>query len=296
MKITASKKTTTVLILSVALLILATVAISFLPRNEEPDLQKLIEYCSSGEEGDCPLLLYKEEVGDTQRCFSARIPKVTAEDTNESTTFCIENSLIEWKNPYPDYESFVPVNVYIEKKFGIFSSVKKVSFNLIEDKDIDKLIPNLRFTRNEKIVAIMSKEQFEINEKGYYLSNMKFEEEQKPYITIFDTWLGSYTAEDDGTLTLVLNIVTKQGVHKVVAKEKSFLFIVNPMIDDYLIINTSNIEEFSLKMKECISYFSVDSKEKPLTEENIDTYYTRLLDNNEEVDKEISLKLLYCPY
>lgn len=295
MKISASKKTIVVFVISIALLVFVGIAILFLPKKEEPGLQKLVEYCSAEEKGNCPLLLYKEEIEDTQRCFSARIPKVTAENTNESFTFCIEGNLIDWKNPYSNYESFVPVNVYIEKKIEILPSVKKVSFNLIEDKDIEKLFPNIRFTQNEKITGIMTKEQAEIERNGYYLSNMKFDEEQKPYITILNTWLESYAIEEDGTLTFILDIVIGGEMRKTTVNTKTLLFSEDLMADDIMTVDASNIEKYSPKMKDCISYFSVNHKKNPLTEKNIDAYYTELL-NKEEIDKDILFILLYCPY
>lgn len=269
------------------------------PFKGDDGLKKIVKYCNETANKDkCVLLLsgefYKEE--ENKRCFFVRIPVINNNNTNDQVTFCVPNTLLKWKNPYFDYNSLVPVDFIFNRNLAqvLFKKNNQVSFEMkvIEDSEINDIVKNIKFAPGEKIVGIKTKKRAEQDVKGYYLSMLYLEPIEQKTLTIYQARVKSFDVDKNNNLNIVFDAILNGIPKEISINIDSFYLVENPMENDLITINYSNISEYISNEESCTMYFSSISN-RLLEEQNLEQYIEEILDYNTG-NKDLLLKLLLC--
>jgi hypothetical protein len=167
------RKKQILLILLILLLAFIVSALYFIKTNSEEPYRKLFQYCTeqeSKEIKECHVLLsnyYKNDNGET--CIEIVLP--ITDSSERDITFCLKKEdLIEWENPYNNYDLNIPVVIEIYHSNFPIIKLKNITIELMSDENARKIIYPINKNTDKLILFRSAKETNLIEEKGYYIT------------------------------------------------------------------------------------------------------------------------------
>jgi hypothetical protein len=216
---------------------------------------------------------------ENQRCFWLLV--YDGEESLEEFKFCEETNLVEWENPYEDYERNIPVTLEVITRKSLWgaSDLKNVRFILMEDQEAIDIMRTLPEDRGLGSIPLYLKEAQEILDKGYYITS-PIGMDTRDRLVLYDAEIEEISVERE---EIVLSINTELYGEELtlLIRTEDFLFFEPEVIEeeDGILIDVEGIDAFD---QDGSFFVAFDTN---FEEEKVEEYLNSLL----EVEGEINL-------
>jgi hypothetical protein len=247
----------------------------------EGEYVKLLEYCGEGdgEVVECKVLLkdfYDSEDGERD-CMEIVLP--IADSEKRDISLCLKKGVVEWENPYGDYEKYVPVSIKMSvgKSLLGFSKLENAKFFLMEDQELFDILETLpedlgRGSYFQSLIYI--KEQQEIIDKGYYI-NSPVGTDTRNHLILYDAEVKEISSREGKVVLLFSTRIYEKELSFLVSTEEFEFARLDESEGEILI----GVEEVGLFEKEGHFFLIFDFT---LEEVEVEEYLKSLLESEEE--------------
>jgi hypothetical protein len=247
----------------------------------EGEYVKLLEYCGEGdgEVVECKVLLkdfYDSEDGERD-CMEIVLP--IADSEKRDISLCLKKGVVEWENPYGDYEKYVPVSIKMSvgKSLLGFSKLENAKFFLMEDQELFDILETLpedqgRGSYFQSLIYI--KEQQEIFDKGYYITS-PIGSDTRNRLVLYDAEVKEISSREGKVVLLFSTRIYEKELSFLVSTEEFEFARLDESEGEILI----GVEEVGLFEKEGHFFLIFDFT---LEEVEVEEYLKSLLESEEE--------------
>jgi len=175
------KKKIVLIVLSIVFVILLIASVLFITRytSSADKYASLMKLCLSSQDAGVTTNSCKgfvksvSEEDSANPCFDLLL--ITGEGEYEEHTMCVEDSIVEWTNPYDDYTSLIPVNIDVSYKQFLSLDIlfsERVKISLLDDEETFAFLDsdNIVEENSSLFANIRIQENEAIMDKGYYMT------------------------------------------------------------------------------------------------------------------------------
>ena len=284
MKLRISRK---IFILFILLFIISLIAGAYLyvkrsRTTMDGYLQELESYCeTTGDMLEKELLCKAFMIGEleseeSERCFWLLV--YDGEGSLVDFKICEETNLIDWDNPYGDYEKHVPVvmGMTIRQSFLGENRLKNAKFTLMEDQEMFDILDTLPEGQGRASYfqsQIYIRKHQEIFDRGYYMNSPRGSD-IKDLLVLYDVELEELSVRG-GELLLSINTSIHGEELSLLITTEEFLFS-GPEFEDEILIDVEEADAFDYDGSFFV-YLKFD-----LEEVEVEEYLKSLLEAEEE--------------
>lgn len=249
----------------------------------ESEYVKLLEYCGEGdgEVVECKVLLkdfYDSEDGERD-CMEIVLP--IADSEKRDISLCLKKGVVEWENPYGDYEKYVPVSIKMSvgKSLLGFSKLENAKFFLMEDQELFDILETLpedlgRGSYFQSLIYI--KEQQEIIDKGYYI-NSPVGTDTRNHLILYDAEVKEISSRE-GEVSLLLSTRIYGEELSLLVSTEEFEFARPAETGEGILIDVEKLDFFEKDG----NFFVIFNFGFTLEEVEVEEYLKSLLESEEE--------------
>jgi len=245
----------------------------------------VIQFCDSqdvdtGKKISCAGFITSETTSNSwSSCFNILL--YTGGEELQEIEICGRDFIIEWSNPYEDYDKYVPVDLEIQMSKNLFGNYKpdQITFNLMDDSDIFDILAVLPYEQDAESNIrnlVYIKEYQNIENVGYYLT--RYRESLVDDILIITQARIKDLSVQDNEMILLVEVCMYGADLEIEIKSEGFSCVEGYTVVDEeyqemsVLVNSGNfLYEFSEQEEiEAVFEFDPDSL-------NVDTYLESLV-------------------
>jgi hypothetical protein len=201
-----------------------------------------LEETNSSKKISCRGFIVNEALSNNRiKCLNILL--YTGTEELQEIEICEKDFVVEWSNPYGDYDKYVPVNLEIQMSKNLFSSYKsdQIKITLMNDVDVFEILVRLpheqdaeRSMRN----LVYIREYQDIEDAGYYLTRHR-ESEVDDILVLDSMRIKNLSVKDDEVV--LLTETTLYGTNLVIEiRAEEFSYIEKEMYESKEIYIDSN--------------------------------------------------------